>query len=498
MKIDEKILLKFLLSFNHEEFSNYEFLEEKTEKNFRELFKDLFKKESKCEYYFDFIEIPRINKRLKERKGTVYLKEYIENIVKNGEKVTTLVFLQNFNVETFSYEEKIVMIYKELNLIYLLELEKDIYKELLGIHESDFITLIKIINHLIADFRIYCYKNTLEKINNENKIILSKLKSINDFSNFLLKYDKEIDKRFYKIMIKYVAKIIMPKSLSYLEVIDENEKKMFYVKATLGITKSFEGKKLPIETGISGYAYKTKSIYYTNDVSKDPYFYNLEEKKEGSAIAIPLILDNEVIGVLTLKFAEPYRITESLIYYLKNISEILTIFFKNHNFMFIDSLTKVYNRNFFKKHIEFKRGRYSIIFADVNNLKYVNDVYGHEVGDKFLKGIANYLKDHLRQIDLIIRYGGDEFLILIPTNDEEVLKKIYERLVNNLDEFMHNFDKKNKVKISDSAGISFGYALNPKNEDFEILLEKADKMVYKNKNKFYRKHIRYRDVKMEQ
>ena len=99
---------------------------------------------------------------------------------------------------------------------------------------------------------------------------------------------------------------------------------------------------------------------------------------------------------------------------------------------FNDSLTKLYNRAFFEeeiKRLDTKRQLpLSIIIGDINGLKLVNDAFGHEEGDTFLKKMAGILEKSCRSEDIICRWGGDEFAILLPKTKEETAWKICERI----------------------------------------------------------------------
>ncbi|MDD2224924.1 MAG: GGDEF domain-containing protein [Candidatus Shapirobacteria bacterium] len=109
----------------------------------------------------------------------------------------------------------------------------------------------------------------------------------------------------------------------------------------------------------------------------------------------------------------------------------------------VDSLTGCYNRNFFEKfkqeHFDPNRdnNRIGLVFVDVNNLKIINDTQGHEAGDTLIKNTANFLKSNFRKEDLIIRLGGDEFIVICRNYDnssnfeEKLLYKITEKLAVN-------------------------------------------------------------------
>lgn len=144
---------------------------------------------------------------------------------------------------------------------------------------------------------------------------------------------------------------------------------------------------------------------------------------------------------------------------------------------FKDSLTGLYNRTYFKEELN----RYdtkrqlplSIILGDVNGLKLTNDAFGHQKGDELLVKISEIIKESCRQEDLIARWGGDEFVILLPSTDKEGVVDICNRIKESFEEI-----KGEPVKPS----IALGYATKIKHEeDIEDIFKIAEDLMYKNK-----------------
>lgn len=145
---------------------------------------------------------------------------------------------------------------------------------------------------------------------------------------------------------------------------------------------------------------------------------------------------------------------------------------------FHDSLTGLYNRSYFneelKRYDSERQLPLSIILGDVNGLKLTNDAFGHNIGDRLLKKAANIIKECCRQEDLIARWGGDEFIILLPQSDENIAHDICSRIKMRFEEI----DDEELVE----PGIALGHATKKKiKEDFQEVFKKAEELMYKNK-----------------
>ncbi|MFW6030243.1 MAG: HD domain-containing phosphohydrolase [Halanaerobiales bacterium] len=143
-----------------------------------------------------------------------------------------------------------------------------------------------------------------------------------------------------------------------------------------------------------------------------------------------------------------------------------------------DKLTGLYNRAFMEKKLKEVNNKgetpVSIIMGDVNGLKLTNDTYGHNSGDKLLKTIADILRDSCRSEDIIARWGGDEFVILLPETNSDVAEEIVQRINNDAEEQYQDL-----IPIS----ISLGYAVKEYSfQDIFAVLQKAEANMYKEKS----------------
>jgi len=150
----------------------------------------------------------------------------------------------------------------------------------------------------------------------------------------------------------------------------------------------------------------------------------------------------------------------------------------------IDDLTGLYNRRGFftlaEHHLklaERMHKNFYLIFSDIDNLKKINDDFGHLQGDLFLKKAAEILRYSFRDSDIIARIGGDEFVVLIPETTDCNAKSAITRLQENI----KKYNKKEKKNLSLSMGIA-NFHPNLK-FSLQDLLDKADKHLYEEKKK---------------
>ena len=153
-----------------------------------------------------------------------------------------------------------------------------------------------------------------------------------------------------------------------------------------------------------------------------------------------------------------------------------------------DELTGVFNFRYFRemlklKYLESKRYNtpLGLIIIDIDDFKNVNDTYGHLAGDFVLKNVAKIILNSVRNIDIVSRYGGDEFILILPNATDNDLIKIAERILNNIKSFDFWYEL-NKINVTVSIGMSsfVGKEELIKNED--DLLRFADEALYTVKN----------------
>jgi diguanylate cyclase len=146
----------------------------------------------------------------------------------------------------------------------------------------------------------------------------------------------------------------------------------------------------------------------------------------------------------------------------------------------IDALTKVFNRKRFNtdmKKFESSCDTYSIIFLDIDDFKKINDTYGHAIGDRVLQEVGEILTNYLRRNTYAYRFGGEEFVVVLPEGSLEAAKVVANRLKDVIENRAVKLDKYRMFNFT----ASFGATQKREGERFEEVLKRADEALYEAK-----------------
>ncbi len=208
----------------------------------------------------------------------------------------------------------------------------------------------------------------------------------------------------------------------------------------------------------------------TQQVVREEIYINetIRESKSGeminvSIVAYPIIQGDEVIGIYAFyKDISDRKKEEDRIKYLS----------------FHDQLTGLYNRRYFENEMDklndSRKYPISIIVADLNYLKEINDNYGHATGDRYIKLSATVLDDATRHEDIVARIGGDEFAVLLPETNFESAKLIVERINSRLDDLNKTIDPEIMLALGSATAEN-------SHDSLELIFKKADNRMYRNK-----------------
>jgi len=220
-----------------------------------------------------------------------------------------------------------------------------------------------------------------------------------------------------------------------------------------------------------------------------------EPEEFKSLLAVPMISRGKVIGVLNAQskrrgafLEQDEKIFSILATSAALALENASLHQKTEELTIVDELTGIYNYRFFSKKLseEIKRAeRYkqslSLLMIDIDWFKRYNDTYGHLFGNRILTELAQRIKDSVRDVDVVSRYGGEEFTVILPQTNKKDAQMIGERIRHQV-ESSDFVDEENVVKVG--VTVSLGVATYPENgTTAEQLVEKVDQALYLAKGK---------------
>ncbi len=243
-----------------------------------------------------------------------------------------------------------------------------------------------------------------------------------------------------------------------------------------------------IYDGIAGRTYREKRGFITDDIASNADANPVDDAYR-SAISVPVGEHGVFQAVSTeiSSFSEKdLELAELLMAHTSAALDRIYSRRKIRYKTFHDELTDIYNRTYLEQEIErldtARQLPLSLIMIDINGLKIINDSFGHEKGDEVIKRTANLLQEALRTEDILARWAGDEFVILLPQTNKEEARKIKKRV-----------EAKCKKTRQEEIPITLGIGLAVKDsEDRDIyeVLNEADQNMYSSKlaNKEYAKN----------
>ena len=206
-------------------------------------------------------------------------------------------------------------------------------------------------------------------------------------------------------------------------------------------------------------------------------------------VVIPLVSEHKHIGLLFLAsrvgrdFDYDFASLLTLVgNHVAHIINKIRMFQETRRLSITDSLTGLHNTRYFYRALDLEIARtnrygtpFSLMLFDIDNFKQLNDNYGHQAGDEVLHELAAILKSVSRETDTVVRYGGEEFIIILPNTPEEETVHLANRIRSAVQENVFPLNDSGKVKITLSGGI----ASYPKNaRDAKKLLNAADMALY--------------------
>ncbi|RJQ50082.1 MAG: sensor domain-containing diguanylate cyclase [Nitrospiraceae bacterium] len=336
----------------------------------------------------------------------------------------------------------------------------------------------------------------IKNLRDENKALKAELRNTRKEMDVLAQISglfsasSDMSRNFTAVMKK--VKAATGSGAWSLQLVDEPFLKTIALKSSGNIRKlrSRSG------SGVLSLVLKKGAPLVVHDVSKDKRFHRqtdgFKNVKIRSLLCVPLKVKGRIVGVLRLinktgggRFTDTDRRFLSDAAYFAGIAMERTYLYKRiEEISITDDLTSLYNLRFLHQYIdiEIERSRrygslFSLIFMDIDNFKKVNDRFGHLTGSKALVEISTVLKKNLRKVDIITRYGGDEFVIILPQTSSESGLQVAERLRKIIEKYVF-MKKENPVRLTASLGVA-SFPDNAGNR--ETLLRIADNAMYRGK-----------------
>jgi diguanylate cyclase (GGDEF)-like protein len=255
----------------------------------------------------------------------------------------------------------------------------------------------------------------------------------------------------------------------------------------------------PRPEGMTYTVARSGEMIFVPNMRDHPIFRNAPPEWHGSIIGLPLKIGQRVVGVMTMAFDETRQIGESEQRMLRMLGDQAAISIENarlHNIInqqaHTDPLTGLPNRRSLDERLaeEVRRSsRYDHPFVlamlDIDRFKHINDTFGHPAGDEALKQLAACLRGSIRDTDFVARYGGDEFVLLLPETDRETARALVKRLqalATGLEPRYLAFANGSSVPVHEQYSLSAGVAVFPDEAAHaEALLTAADLALYQDK-----------------
>ncbi|OGP29702.1 MAG: hypothetical protein A2073_08290 [Deltaproteobacteria bacterium GWC2_42_11] len=350
------------------------------------------------------------------------------------------------------------------------------------------------------------------------KDINKELERLKAEKNELERINKEIDGRVLELYMLYNVSKILNLSLNIEEIfngiiniigktihidefcimlLDEATQKLV-VRAWYPNSGTLPDMSFDIGEGISGTVAKTGNAMLIQDTRKEPnfMFYKGVKMDIGAFMSIPLTgKKGDVLGVFNIHKKEPFSFTENDRKFFQEVANQIAIAVENaiiydraREASMHDELTGLYNRRYFFEYIEKELARanrykksFSILMIDIDSFKNFNDKNGHLKGDKVLKETAKLFVSNLRASDVVVRFGGEEFICLIPETPKEIAVTTAEKLRRAVEE---NIYKGGENQPGGKVTITIGVATWPDDAQSAIeLIDYADKAMYLGKCK---------------
>jgi len=278
--------------------------------------------------------------------------------------------------------------------------------------------------------------------------------------------------RVLEVLMDKVAVLLKPRAWSLL-LVDEDANELYFEIAVSHVGEHLKRIRLKMGEGVAGWVARHGEPVLIEDVRNDPRFaFHVDQAvafSTRSIICVPLKIRERIVGVIELiNSLEEVQFKDSDLKIISTIADFAAIAidnarnFKTMNELVItDELTGLFNANHFHELLERETDRtrrykteFSLVFLDLDHFKGVNDTHGHLVGSRILSEFGRFMKKHVRSSDLCARYGGDEFVIILPSTSKQGALAMVNNLRTMVAENVFLADNGERIRVTASYGIS--------------------------------------------
>src|SRR5881392_2649788 len=305
----------------------------------------------------------------------------------------------------------------------------------------------------------------------------------------------DLDSILQTIMEK-MAEYFRPDTWSLL-MVDEEKDELYFAIAVGTASETLKNVRLKVGEGIAGWVAMHGERLIVPDVYTDPRFAKrideMTKLETRSIICVPLRSKLRVLGVIQLVNVHMEHFTDQETFFLQALCDYAAIAIENarsvekiQELTITDDCTGLYNARHLYKTLEsevYRSSRFgyefSVLFIDLDHFKSVNDTHGHLIGSKLLAEIGYLVKAQLRLIDFAFRYGGDEFVVLLPQTSKDQALVVARRLRDALRASCFCKEEGLNLNVRASMGIStFPHDAQTAHD----VIRQADGMMYMVKN----------------
>jgi len=305
----------------------------------------------------------------------------------------------------------------------------------------------------------------------------------------------DLDSILQTIMEK-MAEYFRPDTWSLL-MVDEELQELYFAIAVGHASEALKNVRLKVGEGIAGWVAKHGEQLIVPDVMADPRFAKrideMTQWETQSIICVPLHSKHRVLGVIQLVNVDMEGFGEQQLFFLQALCDYAAIAIENaravekiQELTITDDVTGLYNARHLYKVLEaevYRSSRFNyeftVLFIDLDHFKQVNDTHGHLIGSKLLAEIGYLIKAQLRLIDYAFRYGGDEFVILLPQTGKDAATVVARRMRDTLRATY--FCKEEGLNLNVRASIGLATYPHDAKTPHDIIRQ-ADEMMYMVKN----------------